>query len=240
MGRFMLIGRRSQRERCAICHDTLGEQETACAGCGSKTHADCRRELGRCATLGCAAEVAPPGAAGPRADGRTGPYSRIIIRAAAATVALAMGLVCLLWPVLSWGSFSAAVRGASLGSLALGAAYSFAMFVISSLAAWTLVRTPSLILAVKRLLDSTEPVALWLSVQKSETGVFHATLEETLNGSGKSVSLPIDASLAPEWVFALAGHHRAMVFGLETAGPCVLGVDGRLALVRGLGSRPAS
>lgn len=44
--------------RCALCHVDVGPRETErCAGCGTRTHAECARELRGCPTLGCAREV---------------------------------------------------------------------------------------------------------------------------------------------------------------------------------------
>lgn len=52
--------------RCPLCHDALGAVIERCAGCDTPYHPGCRRELGRCATLGCAEAAAPPRRAGPR------------------------------------------------------------------------------------------------------------------------------------------------------------------------------
>ncbi len=44
--------------RCALCHIDVGPRETErCAGCGTRVHAECARELRGCPTLGCALEV---------------------------------------------------------------------------------------------------------------------------------------------------------------------------------------
>jgi hypothetical protein len=43
--------------RCAYCHGEAQGLLECCDGCGVLVHADCRRELGRCSTLGC---QAPP------------------------------------------------------------------------------------------------------------------------------------------------------------------------------------
>ncbi len=44
--------------RCAYCHGAAQGLLECCDGCGVLVHADCRRELGRCSTLGCAAPSA--------------------------------------------------------------------------------------------------------------------------------------------------------------------------------------
>lgn len=49
-------GQRSQRARCALCHDRFAEGDSGpldCPGCGACNHADCLSELQRCPTLGC-------------------------------------------------------------------------------------------------------------------------------------------------------------------------------------------
>ncbi len=40
--------------RCAVCHDRAGGL-TACQRCQSRFHEECRRDIGRCPTLGCRA-----------------------------------------------------------------------------------------------------------------------------------------------------------------------------------------
>jgi len=44
--------------RCAYCHGAAQGLLECCDGCGVLVHADCRRELGRCSTLGCQAPSA--------------------------------------------------------------------------------------------------------------------------------------------------------------------------------------
>lgn len=45
---------------CPFCRDALGlGLQASCAGCMTRYHSDCALELGSCATLGCAGEVAP-------------------------------------------------------------------------------------------------------------------------------------------------------------------------------------
>ena len=39
--------------RCSYCHGEARGLLQSCAGCASLLHVDCRRELGRCTTLGC-------------------------------------------------------------------------------------------------------------------------------------------------------------------------------------------
>ncbi len=40
--------------RCSICHGDLGRETESCSECGTACHHDCRAQLGRCPTLGCA------------------------------------------------------------------------------------------------------------------------------------------------------------------------------------------
>ncbi len=40
--------------RCSICHDGLGRSRLTCPSCGTWFHRDCRDEVRRCPTLGCA------------------------------------------------------------------------------------------------------------------------------------------------------------------------------------------
>lgn len=50
--------------RCGYCHGEARGLLECCQGCGALLHADCRRELARCSTLGCLAssvqDSAPP------------------------------------------------------------------------------------------------------------------------------------------------------------------------------------
>ncbi|MCO5171674.1 MAG: hypothetical protein M9894_35675 [Planctomycetes bacterium] len=59
--------------RCPLCRDALapGGPVEECAGCGTGYHPACRRELSRCATLGCGEAAAPPR---PRAPRRRPPW----------------------------------------------------------------------------------------------------------------------------------------------------------------------
>lgn len=59
--------------RCPLCRDALapGAPVDECAGCGTGYHPACRRELSRCATLGCGEAPAPPR---PRAPRRRAPW----------------------------------------------------------------------------------------------------------------------------------------------------------------------
>jgi len=47
---------------CAYCLTELGEEPWSCKGCGVHLHRECSREVARCPTVGCGAEVAedPP------------------------------------------------------------------------------------------------------------------------------------------------------------------------------------
>jgi hypothetical protein len=36
-----------------VCHDDRDHPASSCDACGTRYHADCRRETGRCPTLGC-------------------------------------------------------------------------------------------------------------------------------------------------------------------------------------------
>lgn len=44
--------------RCSLCHADLQEPSVTCPSCGTVLHAECRRELTRCPTLGCESPVA--------------------------------------------------------------------------------------------------------------------------------------------------------------------------------------
>ncbi|MBL4844156.1 MAG: hypothetical protein JKY65_01410 [Planctomycetes bacterium] len=48
--------------RCPYCHDQLSsaEAETTCGECSTRHHAECIRELGRCATYGCSESLIVP------------------------------------------------------------------------------------------------------------------------------------------------------------------------------------
>lgn len=50
--------RAARAVRCGYCRDRVG-RGVRCGSCGAVYHADCRRQLGRCGTLGCA-PAAPP------------------------------------------------------------------------------------------------------------------------------------------------------------------------------------
>jgi hypothetical protein len=55
-----LRGRATSDERCPVCHDKLMSGELAvCHECGTRHHDECLRELGRCATFGCARGEGP-------------------------------------------------------------------------------------------------------------------------------------------------------------------------------------
>lgn len=43
--------------RCAACHDDLGERRVTCRGCRAVLHRDCRADLARCPTYGCAGSL---------------------------------------------------------------------------------------------------------------------------------------------------------------------------------------
>jgi hypothetical protein len=52
---------------CPFCRDEAGEDVTPCA-CGVIYHPECRAELSRCATIGCAGKSATPGQRGAHRD----------------------------------------------------------------------------------------------------------------------------------------------------------------------------
>jgi hypothetical protein len=53
-----LFRNRSTPQRCAICHDDARASALVpCERCGSAAHEDCRRELGRCSSLGCSQPI---------------------------------------------------------------------------------------------------------------------------------------------------------------------------------------
>jgi len=45
--------------QCAYCHSKLHEA-VECLSCGAAYHADCARELGQCAVMGCVEQVGEP------------------------------------------------------------------------------------------------------------------------------------------------------------------------------------
>ena len=53
MDGFVAIGRPSAAERCAFCHDALGDAWDVCSGCNTRLHAECRAQAVDCPTLGC-------------------------------------------------------------------------------------------------------------------------------------------------------------------------------------------
>lgn len=126
MGKVRLVGRRSDRARCAYCRERVAEEErVACEGCGALTHDACRDELGGCPTLGCqSARSRPLLAREPREErrgrrrrgegrrwhgrvtrsppgllGRIGPYARIVIKSACAAALLVAFLAVVVWGV---------------------------------------------------------------------------------------------------------------------------------------------
>ncbi len=59
-----VTARGREREVCPFCRDGLAGAVDAlfeCPACGTRTHAECRREAGKCTTAGCTGP--PPGAA---------------------------------------------------------------------------------------------------------------------------------------------------------------------------------
>lgn len=70
-------GQAAAQLRCAYCHDQLVEA-CACEVCGSRLHAECFLELGRCPSLGCRgsrrAEEAQPGRRDPLRPPRLLPF----------------------------------------------------------------------------------------------------------------------------------------------------------------------
>lgn len=49
--------REREELRCAYCHGALADQQVACRACDTRLHPDCRADLDRCPTLGCAGEA---------------------------------------------------------------------------------------------------------------------------------------------------------------------------------------
>jgi len=236
MSRVTLVGRRTAHERCAICHGALRDREARCRECGSLVHQDCRRELGRCPTLGCAAvDVTHHAPTSPRRSSiraRFGPYFRILLRASACLVGLAGSIAFLAWPLLSWRSFI------GLGVFSALVLLLVALVGVIRTGVW-LAETPGLLRAVRRLLHTSVPVPLWLTVAARGPQDYVAVFEETDARSGKSFEIPLDVSLAPGWLCRLEGRHRVYVYGVGADGPCLVEFpDGRLALVRGPGVMP--
>ena len=58
MNALRVRARSSPEARCSVCHDALGRAPTVCPGCRTLSHRDCRAELARCPSLGCAALTA--------------------------------------------------------------------------------------------------------------------------------------------------------------------------------------
>ncbi len=53
MDSLVAIERSSATERCAFCHDALGDTWDVCGGCHTRLHVDCRAQAFECPTLGC-------------------------------------------------------------------------------------------------------------------------------------------------------------------------------------------
>lgn len=56
----VLVAPRTLARRCASCHDDLGRDAYVCRWCQTALHLDCRLELLRCPSLGCASEPLEP------------------------------------------------------------------------------------------------------------------------------------------------------------------------------------
>jgi hypothetical protein len=53
---YRAVARRLEKVRCAYCLEEAAADARTCARCHGTLHSECRDELGRCATLGCAGE----------------------------------------------------------------------------------------------------------------------------------------------------------------------------------------
>ncbi|MCO5172411.1 MAG: hypothetical protein M9894_39440 [Planctomycetes bacterium] len=96
--------------RCAVCHD-LAAVAVPCPACRTVAHPDCRSDLGRCPTLGCAGarEVPSPPRVGPS---RRGVVALVVAAAVLVGVPLAALVLALAsserwWTALSTGRLQA-------------------------------------------------------------------------------------------------------------------------------------
>lgn len=84
--------------RCGLCHDALAEpDQVRCPGCATLLHGECRAQLGRCPTLGCAEGAVASGPAPKPPDytlfsERQIVWSGILASPAAAVTLLAINL----------------------------------------------------------------------------------------------------------------------------------------------------
>ncbi len=254
MNRVRIIGRRPSEERCAICHGALREQASTCPQCRVDVHADCRAELGRCPTLGCAASTAT---AAPATDvhapasgwHRLGPFAHLTLSGALSTAGLLVALAFVLWPLLSWSSFHLfmttsrqhghLVHDSSLATLVkLAFTYGFVGLGGWSALAW-LWRIPREWREVSRLLRENHPEPAFLSVTTTGSGKLQksfAYLErrdprhpETLTGT---LSFEVTGLLPPRWLLRVMPRTRVYFYGAFGHGPYLIELpDGRIALV---------
>jgi len=229
----------------------------SCEGCGADMHQDCRRELGRCPTLGCAASAkagatssivrdptdgpeARPSAhhPSPRPWARLGPYARL---AFSGTLTLLFVLGCIgffLWPILSWETFWHFVatnkRGqdpSALRALFFGGALAAGAGGAGFWALTWLIQVPAVFAEVRQLLDETEPVPMLLTIRKEGTGKETKHYAD-LRGTGAAISLHLGGILPPWWLLRARPGTRVYVYGLPPPGPYLIEMpSGLLALV---------
>ncbi|MCO5172267.1 MAG: hypothetical protein M9894_38710 [Planctomycetes bacterium] len=82
---------RDRPARCAVCHDDAAPPEDRCEACGALLHAECRRAVGGCPTLGCRERAAPAEEGGKA----SGPRRSVLLVGAAVNAVGAVALVAL-------------------------------------------------------------------------------------------------------------------------------------------------
>lgn len=247
-----VVRRSTQQSRCVYCHDLVGGKDAPCARCGAFLHVDCRAQLTRCPTIGCAepllrtavalrrpvpAHEPLTGGAGlrdgarPGGRARSGPYARLLLSALLNLVLVGAviggGVAALL--ASPWS-----VAG-GLGLIPVTAAGLFGLLVASASVRW-LLRLPRVFRDVGRLLDQSRPTSMVLDVVSARDGEsrrWEAQLRRT-HDSPPVCALPLRGLLVPRWLRRPLGGQRVWVWGWpgSPGGPYLLELPGgRLALL---------
>ncbi|MEZ0228162.1 MAG: hypothetical protein ACAI25_06020, partial [Planctomycetota bacterium] len=217
-------------------------------------HRDCRSELGRCPTIGCAASTRTKSAAAatrdevvdlpgrsqrvgaPSAFARLRPYSQLYWSGVWWTFIILISIGFLLWPLISWKSMRMAFADednphpGNGGPICLLSAFGpVAVGLIFNGVLW-LRRLPSLKREVAELLDRTEPIPMRITITVRGSGSDERR-EAVLSGGGYTLPIEKKGLQAPNWVFHLRTGTRVYVYGLPPPGPYLIEMpDGRLAL----------
>ncbi len=260
MKSIRVVVRRSSESRCVICHGALREQAVACAGCRATMHRDCRSELARCPTIGCAAsartagteaprEERPPRAmdlldlpdisrreGGPTAFARLGPYRQLFWSGLGAAVCILFSMAFILWPILSWASYEGFFTdegGHSMGKGPPICGMVVGYPVALGIICWGvgwLMRLPGIKREVEHLLDTTTPIPMRLTITVTGSGSDERR-EAVLQGGGHTLPVEPKGLHPPSWLFRLPTGTRCYVYGLPPPGPYLIELpDGRLAL----------